>query len=80
MEFLPMRRIQVKWLLALEGQEEETEVWWDATVVGRTSHTHELQDDEEEDEEEDGEEDKREKEEPPIVLPVYEIRYVLCLI
>jgi DNA-directed RNA polymerase subunit F len=68
--FLPQTKIEVLWTLHSEGDEnneeaEGTDIWWQATVVGRTSRLHELPKNEDE-EDEPGSLDR---------LPVYEIRY-----
>jgi len=68
--FSPMKRIEVKWVLEQPGEENEqevneNEVWWPATVVGRTNELFDLPENEDE-EDEPGALQK---------LPVYSIRY-----
>jgi hypothetical protein len=59
----PGARMQVLWTLG-----EDEEVWWLATVLGKTSRTHQLRAEDEEAEEE-------EEDDVIMPIPVYEIRY-----
>ena len=65
--FTPNTKIQVLWTLHenAESEDDGTDIWWPATVVGRTSTFQELPKNEDE-EDEPGSLDR---------LPVYEIRY-----
>lgn len=66
--FLPSKRIQVLWCLSEAEGQEETEKWWPATVVGKTSRFHKLP-------KEDGEEEENQEGESLEQLPVYEVEY-----